>query len=58
MPQARRPDAARSRDEDLKPGSPPRPATEPHGSEGSSDTAKTRTDPATGAPHGRAPKPG
>jgi hypothetical protein len=30
---------------------PPRPATEPEGSEGSSDTPKTLTDPATGAPH-------
>jgi hypothetical protein len=32
-------------------GQPPRPATEPKGSEGSSDTDKTLTDPATGAPH-------
>lgn len=58
MPQAPRSDTARSRDEDLKPGSPPRPATEPQGSEGSSDTAKTSTDPATGVPHDHAPKPG
>jgi hypothetical protein len=58
MPQARRPDAARSRDEDLKPGSPPRPATEPAGAKGSSDTGKTRTDPATGTPHRNPPSPG
>ena len=32
-------------------GEPPRPATEPPGSEGSSDTSKTLTDPATGEPH-------
>jgi hypothetical protein len=38
--------------EDLKAGDPPRPKTEPNGSEGSSDTPKTKTDPATGAPHG------
>jgi len=35
----------------LKPGSPPRPATEPAGSEGSSKTNKTMTDPATGEPN-------
>lgn len=57
MPDPRRTDAARNRDEDLKPGSPPRPATEPHGSEGSSDSPKTHTDPATGAPHPEAPRP-
>jgi hypothetical protein len=37
----------------LKPGSPPRPATEPVGSEGSSRTTKTATDPATGVPSKR-----
>ena len=36
--------------ENLKPGEPPRPSTEPAGSHGSSQTSKTRTDPATGAP--------
>ncbi len=35
----------------LKPGSPPRPATEPAGSEDSSRSAKTATDPATGVPN-------
>ena len=37
-------------DANLKPGAPPRPATEPAGSEGSTKTPKTKTDPATGAP--------
>jgi hypothetical protein len=43
-------DQRRNRDEDQKPGTPPRPATEPAGSQGSSRTSKTATDPATGAP--------
>ncbi len=53
------PDAGRrlNRDEDQKPGSPPRPATEPAGSQGSSRTPKTATDPATGEPTGAAPAP-
>jgi hypothetical protein len=42
--------------ENLKPGRPPRPATEPHGSEHSTKTPKTQTDPATGAPHEGAEK--
>ena len=46
-----------NRDEDQKPGSPPRPATEPAGSHGSSRTPKTATDPATGAPTSDAPAP-
>jgi hypothetical protein len=49
------PDRANNREvenEDLKPGRPPRPATEPRGAEGSSDTAKTRTDPASGEQDG------
>ena len=32
-------------------GQPPRPATEPEGSEGSSDSPKNWTDPATGEAH-------
>ena len=32
-----------------KPGRPPRPATEPAGAKGSSDSGKTMTNPATGA---------
>ncbi len=50
-------DAARNRDEDMKPGQPPRPATEPKGSEGSARNAKTQTDPATGEPQRAPPKP-
>ncbi len=46
-----------NRDDDQKPGSPPRPATEPAGSQGSSQTPKTATDPATGAPTSEAPAP-
>lgn len=34
-----------------KEGQPPRPATEPRGSEGSSNSGETATDPATGAPN-------
>jgi hypothetical protein len=34
-----------------KPGKPPRPATEPAGSEGSSNSRKTISDPATGEPN-------
>ena len=34
----------------LKPGSPPRPATEPAGAGASTKTSKTQTDPATGEP--------
>jgi hypothetical protein len=32
-------------------GAPPRPATEPKGSEGSSNSGETETDPATGNPN-------
>lgn len=52
-----RDDAARSRDEHMKPGRPPRPATEPKGAEGSARNSKTLTDPATGEPRPGAPKP-
>ena len=47
-----------NRDDDLKPGRPPRPATEPEGAEGSSRNDKTRSDPATGEPRTKGPKPG
>ena len=57
MPQTKGSDARRNRDEDLKPGSPPRPATEPAGAKGSSRSDKTATDPATGEPQAGAPKP-
>lgn len=33
-------------------GRPPRPATEPRGGEGSSNSGETKTDPATGEPNG------
>jgi hypothetical protein len=41
-------DPSYNRDEDQKPGAPQRMAQEPKGSEGSSRTAKTRTDPVSG----------
>lgn len=50
-------DAAKTRDEDQKPGRPPRPATEPAGSQGSSRNSKTATDPATGEPRLEPPSP-
>ena len=56
MPESKR-DAAWSRDEQLKPGRPPRSAHEPAAAEGSARTDKTRTDPATGAPVTSAPRP-
>jgi hypothetical protein len=41
-----------------EPGRPPRPPGERQGAEGSSDTRKTLTDPATGVPHeGVGPEP-
>ena len=51
------PDKAKTRDDQLKPGAPPRPATEPAGAQGSSKTSKTLTDPATGAPSNSTPAP-
>jgi hypothetical protein len=50
-----RPDDRQVEHENLKPdrpGRPPRPATEPDGAEGSSNSGKTDTDPATGRPNG------
>jgi hypothetical protein len=46
-----------NRDEDLKPGSPPRSATEPAGSDGSRRSSKTMTDPASGEPQPGPPAP-
>lgn len=46
-----RPDNRKVENENLRPGKdgePPRPATEPAGSEGSSNSGETETDPATG----------
>jgi hypothetical protein len=46
-----------NRDEDQKPGRPPRMAQEPEGAEKSSRTAKTQTDPASGEPNPDVQKP-
>jgi hypothetical protein len=46
-----------NRDEEQKPGRPPRTAAEPTGSEGSARNAKTATDPASGEPQNRRPAP-
>ena len=46
-----RPDNRSTENENLKPGEPPRPATEPGGAEGSSNSGETLTDPATGEPN-------
>jgi hypothetical protein len=46
-----------NRDDEQKPGSPPRTAYEPKGSEGSTRTAKTLTDPASGEPNSQPPTP-
>ncbi len=56
-PQDRPQNGARTRDEDMKPGVPPRPATEPAGAEDSERNDKTMTDPATGEPMKRPPEP-
>jgi len=45
------PNSHENENDNMKPGKPPRPKTEPKGAEGTSDTHKTKTDPATGAPH-------
>ena len=50
-------DRARNRDNEMRPGRPPRSAHEPRGSEGSARNAKTLTDPATGEPQKGPPKP-
>lgn len=46
-----------NRDDEQKPGAPPRTAYEPEGSEGSERTSKTLTDPASGEPRGAPPAP-
>lgn len=54
MTDAKRPESRETENEDLRPdadGRPPRPATEPKGSEGSSNPGGTATDPATGKPN-------
>ena len=50
-------DTTYNRDESLKPGSPPRMAQEPKGSERSSRSRKTATDPVSGEPTGGPPVP-
>lgn len=46
-----------NRDDEMKPGSPPRTATEPKGSSRSTQTDKTMTDPASGEQKHDAPAP-
>jgi hypothetical protein len=52
---AGRPKDRATENENLRPdrdGEPPRPATEPRGAEGSSNSGETATDPATGEENG------
>lgn len=46
-----------NRDDEQKPGAPPRSSSEPTGSKGSSRNAKTMTDPATGERDKGSPAP-
>jgi hypothetical protein len=46
-----------NRDDDQKPGRPPRPATEPEGAASSTRSDKTQTDPGSGEPRPGAPAP-
>ena len=52
-----RTDQQLNRDDEQKPGSPPRSAYEPKGAEGSSRSPKTATDPATGEQRKAPPAP-
>lgn len=56
-PHDRTHEAGYNRDEEQKPGDPPRTAYEPRAAEGSSRNDKTLTDPATGEPQPGTPKP-
>lgn len=47
----------RNRDDEQRPGTPPKSAYVPKGSAASTHTDKTRTDPETGAPSTQAPAP-
>jgi hypothetical protein len=47
-----------NRDDEQKPGRPPRTAHEPEGAEGSTNSPKTMTDPASGEPSPNPPEPG
>jgi hypothetical protein len=46
-----------NRDDEQKPGAPPRTAYEPNGAKGSTGNSKTMTDPATGEPQPGSPAP-
>ena len=50
-------DKSWNRDDELKPGTPPRSAYEPKGSKGSARSRKTATDPVSGEPTGRPAAP-
>ena len=50
-------DARYNRDDDQKPGAPPRSATEPAGAKESTRSAKTQTDPGSGEPRRGPPAP-
>jgi len=50
-------DKSYNRDQDLKTGRPPRPATEPKGSERSTRNRKTLSDPGSGEPRKEPPAP-
>lgn len=52
-----RPHSHEVENENLKSASPARPSTEPKGAHGSSDSSKTRTDPATGEQKRTTPRP-
>jgi hypothetical protein len=52
---AERPKNRQVEDENVKPGRPPRPSTEPPGAQPSSQSPKLNTDPGSGEPK---PKPG
>lgn len=53
----RRHDQVKTRDEDMRLGGLPRPATEPNEAEGWARNTKTQTDPATEVPRPGTPKP-
>jgi len=54
MPEDR---ARYNRDDEQKPGAPPRPATEPPGAKASTRSDKTLTDPGSGEPRKTPPRP-
>lgn len=56
-PRAGEPGDDRNRDDEQRPGVPPRSAYVPAGEKDTTESAKTRTDPTTGEPHAAAPEP-